>query len=173
MLAKRSIRGLEAIGKHIALSIRVLVHEHGQSRALLDQLGIRSVRFLDSVGPVNRENLLADHKLVAMQLSNSGGRYIPLVATGEPPFPPRRIGFTDWWNEPVLKDKLGRTFCRRELVLHVANTDGGAHVDPELDQAYMDLSRANWDGNSRTEISCRLSLVGRSSHACGKLLTRF
>jgi hypothetical protein len=32
---------------------------------------------------------------------------------------------------------------RRELILHVAETDGGAHVDPALDEAYMDLSRNN------------------------------
>ncbi|MGC2803329.1 MAG: hypothetical protein WCA41_15965, partial [Candidatus Acidiferrum sp.] len=37
--------GLEAIGKHIALSIRVLVHHHGQSNSLLHQLGLRSIPF--------------------------------------------------------------------------------------------------------------------------------
>jgi len=28
-------------------------------------------------------------------------------------------------------------------VLNVANTDGGGHVDPALDEAYLDLSRNN------------------------------
>jgi len=36
--------GLEAAGKHIALSIRVLVHQHGQSRSLLGQLDLSSIR---------------------------------------------------------------------------------------------------------------------------------
>jgi hypothetical protein len=71
--------GLEPIGKHIALSLRVLLHHHGQSQALLQ----------------------------------------------------------------VVKDNKGRFFNRRELVLNIADTDGGAHVDPGLDAAYADLSRNN------------------------------
>jgi len=53
------------------------------------------------------------------------------------------IPFVQWWNDPVLKDQQGRTFNRRELILNVADTDGGAHVDPELDEKYMELSRKN------------------------------
>ena len=34
-------------------------------------------------------------------------------------------------------------FNRRELILALANKDGGAHVDPELDHAYADLTRNN------------------------------
>lgn len=32
-------------------------------------------------------------------------------------------------------------FSRRELVLTLANKDGGAHVDPTLDAKYVDLTR--------------------------------
>ncbi len=32
---------------------------------------------------------------------------------------------------------------RSDLILNVADSDGGAHVDPDLDEAYMDLSRHN------------------------------
>ena len=34
-------------------------------------------------------------------------------------------------------------FTRSKLVLSVSNTDGGAHVDPELDEAYAKFSRFN------------------------------
>jgi hypothetical protein len=34
-------------------------------------------------------------------------------------------------------------FNRRELVLALENKDGGAHIDPELDQTYADLTRNN------------------------------
>ncbi len=134
--------GLEAIGKHIALSLRVLLHQSGKSRSLLDQLELRSGRFLDSAGPLTPGNLLTECNLVAHSISNSGGSYIPLITAGFH-LPVRPISFVSWWNDPILKDNLGRTFCRRELVLHVADTDGGAHVDPELDEAYMALSRSN------------------------------
>jgi len=159
-------KGFEPIGKHIALSLRVLLHQHGQSRSLLDQLGLRSGRFLDTAGAIDPKNLLSQHNLVAVQLGPAGADYIPLVTSGGFPGGERMIDFVDWWNEPVLKDGKGRTFSRRDIVSAVANTDGGAHVDPELDEAYMELSRKNslgWVVNSGTGES---SLAGRPELAC-------
>lgn len=135
--------GLEAIGKHIALILRVLFHHHGQSRALLEQLGLRSRRWYDTAGPLNPNNLMAEMPMVVMQMSNEEASYLPACTVGGTPRQPVKVSFVDWWNTPVLKDQQGRKFCRRELVEHVANTDGGAHVDPELEEAYMDLSRNN------------------------------
>jgi hypothetical protein len=43
----------------------------------------------------------------------------------------------------VIRDKNNKTFTRKDLVLNTANTDGGAHIDPNLDQAYASLSRFN------------------------------
>lgn len=157
--------GLEAVGKHIALSLRVLLHDHRQSRALLDQLGLRSGRYLTSAPPLNPRNIATECNLVAMHLSNAGSRYLPLVATGGGPMGLQPIPFVNWWNDPVLKDNQGRKFCRRELVLHVANTDGGAHVDPELDEAYMAISRENslgWvfsNGRSTAPLDGRPELI--------------
>ena len=66
----------------------------------------------------------------------------------------------------MLKAQQGKTFCRRDLILNVADTDGGAHVDPYLDEAYMGLSRKNslgwifFNGNieeafrGRPELAC-------------------
>lgn len=132
--------GLEAIGKHIALSIRVLVHQHGQSQSLLAQLRLENIRFFDSAGPLNPRNLLPEHNLVSLRVAQGGGRYIP---TYDGPRPNRPLSFVRWWNDPVIKDKAGATFSCGDLVLNVTNTDGGAHVDPELDERYLALSRAN------------------------------
>lgn len=157
--------GLEAVGKHISLSLRVLLHDHRQSRALLDQLGLRSGRYLTSAPPLNPRNLLTECNLVAMQASSAGSRYLPLISTGLGSFPLQPIPFVNWWNDPVLKDNSNRTFCRRELVLHVADTDGGAHVDPELEEAYMAISRQNslgWfcgDGNTTSPLEGRPELA--------------
>lgn len=158
--------GLEAIGKHISLSLRVLLHQHGQSRSLLDQLGLRTGRFFDSAGPLNPKNLMTECNLVLIQVSNSGGRYMPIVAVGGGPIPMRPIPFVNWWNDPVLKDNQCRKFCRKDLILHVADTDGGAHVDPELEEAYMAISRDNslgwFFGNGKVEVA----LSGRPELAC-------
>jgi hypothetical protein len=159
--------GLEPAGKHIALSIRVLVHHHGQSQALMEQLGLRDCRFIDSAGPLKPRNLLPEHNLLALRMrtyadGKGRGRYIP---AGDPPRPKCVVRFQDWWNQPVMKDRKGRKFSRRELVLHVADTDGGAHVDPELNEAYMELSRQNsldWtfhSGDTATGVEGRPELA--------------
>ncbi len=54
-----------------------------------------------------------------------------------------RRRFDHWWNCEVVRDLKGRTFCRRDLVLEIANTDGGAHVDPGLEERYLEFSRKN------------------------------
>ena len=136
-------KGFEPIGKHIALSLRVLLHHHGQSQALLQQLGLCSKRFMDTAHDLNPNNLLTDCLLTLMQLGGGGDRYYALCQKGGGPLGERWIPFEKWWNNNVIKDKQGRYFNRRELVLNVADTDGGGHVDPRLDEAYLDLSRKN------------------------------
>lgn len=158
--------GLEAVAKHISLSLRVLLHHRGNSRALLDQLGLRTGRYLSSVSPLNPKNIMTECNLVVMQASASGTRYLPLIAMGTSSSPYRAIPFVDWWNDPVLKDNRGRTLCRRELVLNVADTDGGAHVDPELEEAYMAMSRENSLGWFFSNGSTFSAIEGRPELAC-------
>lgn len=158
--------GLEVVAKHISLSLRVLLHHRGQSRSLLDQLGLRCGRYLSSAPPLNPANLLTESNLIVMHVGTTGARYLPLIAAGGLPTPLQPVPFSEWWNNPVLKDNHGRMFCRRELVLNVADTDGGAHVDPELDEAYMAISRKNSLGwvFSAADGDCAPS--GRPELAC-------
>ncbi|MEN5220003.1 hypothetical protein [Stenotrophomonas sp. TWI602] len=158
--------GLEAIGKHIALSLRVLLHHRGNSQALLEQLGLRDGHFYDSAGELNPRNLLTECNLVMYRMDANGAEYLPLVAAGESHRRPKLVPFPTWWNEPVLKDNKGRFLSRRELVGNVADTDGGAHVDPQLEERYMDLSRNNslgWVFHSNDMVS---PLKGRPELAC-------
>ena len=139
----------EAFGKQIAASLRMLLHHRGQSRALLDQLGLRNGRFEDTAGVIKPGNLLADFPLLVIEGGKVNGkpfgRYIPSVWSGQDRQPMRNKprAFHLWWTEPVLKDMKGRRFSRMELVLHVADTDGGAHVDPRIDEAYAELIRGD------------------------------
>ena len=56
---------------------------------------------------------------------------------------------------------------RMKLVLEIANTDGGAHVDPELDEAYMALSRENSMGWHFFDSEGNQSApIGRIEFAC-------
>ena len=135
--------GLQPIGKHIALSLRKLLHHQGQSKALLEQVSLRNKHYLDTAGDLNPNNLLTDNNLCFKRFGDGTANFIPKCSSGGSPYPDRWLPFSKWWNNDVIKDKKGRFFNRRELILHVTDTDGGAHVDPELDEQYMDLSRNN------------------------------
>ncbi|KMZ11485.1 hypothetical protein BHUM_05471c [Candidatus Burkholderia humilis] len=74
--------------------------------------------------------------------------------------------FPVWWTCPVLKDNKGRFMSRFDIVSHIANSDGGAHVDPELDEAYMALSRQNSLGWHFTKCDIVEAIVGRPELAC-------
>jgi len=124
--------GLKAAAKHLALNLRVLLHHHGNSNSLLHQLGLRSSRFLDTAGPINPNNLATTCNLIVTRVGTDGAEHMAAVEAGGRPFPGRKLSFPDWWGQTVIVDDKRRNFNRRELILYVADTDGGAHVDPEL-----------------------------------------
>ena len=160
-------QGNQDVARYIALSLRVLLYSHRHSRALLDQVGARSIRFLDSAGPLNPRNLLTECNLVGARISDTGIYNLPKVALGIDTFITRRIPFFNWWNDPVLKDNANRNMNRMKLVLEIANTDGGAHVDPDLDEVYMALSRENSMGWHFFDSEGNQSLpIGRVEFAC-------
>jgi hypothetical protein len=137
--------------KRLATSIRVFLHDSKTSKSLLSQLGknFSWSSFLSTATPYNPRNLFPiHHGLVSVRLEHLGdsanASYRPLVETGGfGPVPPRWCHFSKWWKEIVIKDEEGNTFSRQALVLFVANQDGGAHVDPSIDEAYAKLSRHN------------------------------
>ena len=63
-----------------------------------------------------------------------------------PDGPLRVVPFEQWWNEVVIKDRGGNTFTRKDIVLTMANKEGGAHVDPNLNESYANLTRFNAQG---------------------------
>ncbi|MNY38532.1 hypothetical protein D3C86_1731660 [compost metagenome] len=55
----------------------------------------------------------------------------------------RKVSFEDWWDKIVFVDQHQSRFSRKDIVLTVANQDGGAHVDPSLDESYIRLAKEN------------------------------
>lgn len=88
---------------------------------------------------------MTHHGLAGIKISNTPpkptSRFVPLCGENEKfhPFVP----FLAWWKAVVFKDQRGNRFSRKDIVLTVANQDGGAHVDPELDEDYDALSKKN------------------------------
>ena len=130
--------------KRLATTIRVLAHDTTQSKSLLGLVGYKSgMGFLDTAYDFNPKNLMNHHGLVGLKIgAGESGYWAPLgerIHANQN----RYVFFPDWWNKVVIVDSAKAKFCRRDLVLALSNKDGGAHVDPTLDEDYANLTRNN------------------------------
>jgi len=126
--------------KRLAVSLRVLFHDTRSSHSLLGQLGRLGGQFLSTASPLNGSEVHGHVGLATIILSDRGAEYV--ASLDDVPHK-RWMPFAKWWTEPVFVDDRKTPFSRRDLVLAIANQDGGAHVDPSLDEAYTRLSRQN------------------------------
>lgn len=81
-----------------------------------------------------------------MSIRFEAGRIPWLIPRGTPDGSRNEIDFDKWWSHPVIVAVAGANktyFSRQNIILNVADTDGGAHVDPELEDIYEELSRKN------------------------------
>lgn len=121
--------------KRLAVTLRVLLHDTPKSHSLLGQLNMKQGHFVSYSEPIDGRNLLPDWPLAIAQIGPDGPALLPaLDGFGEAP---RLLPFEDWWNEPVYRDPTaGICLTRKFIVLAVSNKDGGAHVDPKIDEQY-------------------------------------
>lgn len=133
--------GFEGEAKRLAVALRVLLHDTRKSTSLLGQLGLKSGQFMDTSWPIQPGNVTSHSGLIVTAMDSSGAQYVAFLDDGIGP--PTLRSFDDWWESPVFVDSQKRSLSRKDLVLTVANQDGGAHVDPALDRKYADLSRNN------------------------------
>jgi len=168
--------GQAAEAKRMAVAVRLLAHDTGRSHSLLAQLGIKNgVLFYDTTGSVTEPGLVSGLGLAGMVLAMGKGGprsfWTPNLDGG----PDRRDltvrPFHSWWTRPVIKDNRGVFFSRRVIVLGVADQDGGAHVDPDLDASYGQFTRGSsigWRmdiGNGLEEIpGLELACVRQVAH---------
>lgn len=128
--------------KRMATTLRVLLHDTRSSHSLLSQLKLKSkMRYLNTAHPFDERNLVSHHGLVGLRVSGTEGTYYAHLDNA--PHRAKLVTLPEWWNETVICDSKKNKFNRRELILNLANKDGGAHVDPELTENYADLSRNN------------------------------
>lgn len=120
--------------KSMATALRVCLHHHGRSNALLHQLKLRSGRFYTAAPKPNSRRIPIGCGLVAMSFTQERqGHYLPLLgALGYMD----RLSFSEWWSGVVLRAPTGETMSRRDIVTAVADMDGGAHVDSSLSETY-------------------------------------
>lgn len=122
-----------------------MVHDTQYSHSLLGQLGLKNVQFFDGALPPTAGNLSSHGGLVQIVVGGSkGSRLLPVL--DEAPLKRGLVSFDDWWTTAVFTRSSGAPLSRREIILAAANQDGGAHVDPALDEDYRDLQNGDYLG---------------------------
>jgi hypothetical protein len=143
-LSSRSFDGgFEGEANRLAAAIRVLVYDTGSSKSLLGQLGQKSIQFYETFIPRELRTIMTYSGLTAIELTPEGAKYVAVLDMLPSNCPPRWVSFDEWWNRVIFVDRKGSETSRKDLILAIANKDGGAHVDPVLDEKYADLSRRN------------------------------
>lgn len=133
--------GHEAEARRLAVALRILLIDTRTSTSIFSQLNVLSrLQMLDTAEPINPRNLAPTLGLVMLQASADKGAYIPRL--DQSPEDVRLQPLSSWLTQPVCK-KGSESWSRERLITWVANQDGGAHVDPDLDAELEELSRRN------------------------------
>jgi hypothetical protein len=143
--------GFEAEAKRLAVSLRVLLHHTAASQALLNQLGVTDrLRFTDTSEPISPYTLGPSLGLVLLRLDGrtGAGTYIAPLGGLPPPRIKPPTEFVRWWNVDLYIDEERTAWNRKQFVQTLANKEGGAHVDPKLNDAYERLVTSNGLGFS-------------------------
>jgi len=133
--------GFEGEAKRLAVTLRVLFHDTKNSHSLLGLLGRKAIECWSLAFPPTPGSLIPHGSLVAGVFGpQNKPRYVaPLDDVPEKD----QIPLDKWWTTSVFLHPDGGLLSRRDLVLAAANQDGGAHVDPALDETYARFSRDN------------------------------
>lgn len=138
--------GQHAEAKRLSNTLRILFHEKGRTRSLLGQLSLRDIPWVDTADLSDPENLVSHFGLFSIQFNGPSGCIPWLSPKGTPSEKLKKSKFNEWWLNHVViavNSVEKRYFSRKKLILNVTETDGGAHVDPELDKDYAELSKKN------------------------------
>lgn len=144
--------GVNFEAARIAATIRTLLHQTNNSHALLVQMDLRDrMQFLDQ--SIRGRQFFRDGLLeLAIEVEYADGRrellpgtpqdgladihmifgvrtYVPAFRTTDTPT--RFVSFDDWWTTKFIDISRDKKMSRRDLVLEVANRDGGSHIDPK------------------------------------------
>lgn len=140
-------KGDEDEYRRIAVALRILLYDRGQSKSVAGQLGLKSAMFKAFSPPVDPANLITEMPMIMMEMNSArpDPHYRPVLGT-YPASDRRLLSFDQWWSEEVFKSPGGITMDRAGMVMHVADQAGGAHVDPELDEVFHKIAKENEAG---------------------------
>lgn len=143
--------GNEEEALRIAATLRLLLHDTGKSHSLLSQLGVKdNMQFVDSALPLDPQAVVKDGRhimvlhglpgLVAITPTNTGWRYVAPLGVRE--YAKGDVSFQEWWETPCVPGPDKR-YTRKQLILQMANKEGGVHIDAKINEAYRALQESS------------------------------
>lgn len=123
--------GVHAEALRLAMTVRNLSYEGGQGDSILTQIGAKpGMRWQSYYTPFAMEvpegTPVFGSSLYGMVFAADGSTSLEPLDFGPNG---RQVSYDDWWTgEPVIEVGEDR-FTRKQLVLGLANQDGGGHVD--------------------------------------------
>lgn len=131
----------------MAVALRTLLHKTKSSHPLISQIGLENA-LLISFCETHERNLMSDYGLTKWEMNADGVRYRPLLEGANRNA--RWLGVPEWQQEEVIiLREMGRELriTRWDLVLALANQDGGAHSDPDgVPEDYFALVHGHFGG---------------------------
>ena len=126
----------------IALNIRVLLHNTKNCKSAYESLksqGLRAVLFPDTRGYNHLHDLnegkidMVSSKMYQCDVSTTSS-HIKYKISYKKSKDYNYWNFQDWWNNATVLFWGNNVLCRRDIVCMVADQDGGAHIDNEIDE---------------------------------------
>ena len=143
--------GREVAALNIATILRVLLHDTAQSHSLLDQLGIKNIDFLDTSHDLHPGTYLGLIIKYFSDVHDGKGGVVLYKPTFTSDFHLRNrylLNFDTWWNKNIFINPNGDSLSRKQLILFISNQEGGAHIDPLIDEVF-DKFRHSYSGGIR------------------------
>lgn len=143
--------GHEIASYHLAITLRVLLHDTHTSVSGLTHIRKKGIQFLDTASDMLPDSTYLG--LVYRSFNNVhdgiGGEvlYKPNFTNGFHLKNKKWSSFQEWWKKIVFRNINGTSLTREELILKVANREGGAHIDKIIDQKY-ELFSKNYSGGT-------------------------
>lgn len=119
------------------------MHDTKNSTSLLSLLQIkRGLYFFDNATPYETTNLLNSNLLLDMHLSAERGGFMPRLKADIEEKKWKK--FQDWWEQPVITYNTNHNYyTRKDVILYLADKEGGAHFDEKIEEDYYKITREN------------------------------